>query len=59
MNEKESCPTPAEHKKHMCQLKHEGNIEEMDKRSARPKFICNRCQAKADDEGYLCNPRPI
>lgn len=59
MSELKSCPNPVEHKAHMCQLKHEGRIEEMDKHSARPKFVCNKCAAKADEEGYLCNPRPV
>ena len=54
-----SCPKGAEHKAHMCRLKHEGRIEEMDKHSAQPKFVCNKCGAKADEEEYLCNPRPI
>lgn len=59
MNEKESCPTPQAHKAHMCQLKAEGNIEEMDRHSAKPKFVCNRCGAKAEDEVYLCQPRAL
>ncbi len=62
MSEKEgctSCPTPKEHKAHMCQLKHEGRMEEIDRHSAKPKFVCNKCGSKADEDGYLCNPRPI
>lgn len=59
MSENESCPKPKQHKAHMCQLKHEGRIEEIDKHSAQPKFACNRCGAKADGEDYLCNPRPL
>ena len=58
MNGNESCPKPGEHAKHMCQLKHEGNIEEMDRISANPKFVCNRCGANAECEANLCNPRP-
>lgn len=59
MSEYKGCPKPDQHTAHMCQLKHEGSIEEMDKHSAKPKFICNKCQAKADAEDYLCNPRPL
>lgn len=59
MNESESCPKPTEHKAHMCQLKAEGNIEEMDRHSAKPNFACNKCGAKADEEGYLCQPRQL
>ncbi len=59
MSEVGSCPKPEGHKAHMCQLKAEGRIEEIDKHSANPKFACNRCGAKADDEGYLCQPRAL
>ena len=58
MSENESCPKPGEHKKHMCQLKHQGCIEEMDRISANPKFVCNKCGANAESEEYLCSPRP-
>lgn len=59
MSELKECPKPTEHKAHMCQLKREGKVEEIDLHSSKPKFICNRCQAKADEEGYLCTPRPL
>lgn len=59
MSENESCPKPNEHKAHMCQLKYEGRIEEIDRHSAKPKFVCNRCRAKADEEDRLCNPWPL
>lgn len=59
MKENESCPKPTEHKAHMCQLKHEGKIEEMERHSANPNFVCNRCGAKAESEVYLCTPRPL
>ena len=61
MSENESCPTcsPKEHKAHMCQLKQEGRMEEIDLHSAKPKFACNKCGSKADEEGYLCQPRAL
>lgn len=59
MTEKETCTEPKKHPAHMCQLSQEGRIEEMDKHSAKPNFVCNRCRAKADTEDYLCNPRPL
>lgn len=59
MSELKSCPTPEGHKAHMCQLKAEGRMEEIDQHSAKPKFACNKCGAKADEEGYLCQPRPL
>lgn len=58
MSEYKDCSSP-EHKKHMCQLKAEGNIEELDRHAANPKFACNRCGAKAEAEGYLCQPRQL
>ena len=59
MSENESCPKPTEHKAHMCQLRAEGNIEEIDRHSAKPTHACNKCGAKADDAGYLCQPREL
>ena len=58
MSETESCPKPTEHKAHMCQLKADGKMEEIDRHEAQPNFICNRCGAHAEEEGYLCQPRP-
>jgi hypothetical protein len=45
--------------RHMCRLKQEGMMEEIDRHSARPRVICSKCGAKADDAAYLCNPRPL
>jgi hypothetical protein len=50
----ESCKHP-----HMCRLKQEGMMEEIDRHSARPRMVCSKCGAKADDAAYLCNPRPL
>jgi hypothetical protein len=43
----------------MCRLKQEGMMEEIDRHSARPRMVCSKCGAKADDAAYLCNPRPL
>ena len=59
MSELKECSTPTKHQAHMCQLKKEGRIEDIDRHSANPRYVCNKCQAKADEEGYLCNPRPL
>lgn len=59
MSELKGCENPQEHKAHMCQLKREGRIEEMDLHSAKVNFVCNRCGAKADEEGALCTPRAL
>lgn len=49
--------TPAKAK--MCKLKKDGMIEEIDKLSARPIVICNKCRAEADSPTHLCNPRAL
>ncbi|MCM0080770.1 hypothetical protein L4X63_04120 [Geomonas sp. Red32] len=59
MSETESCAKPGEHKVHMCQLRAEGKLEEIDRHSEDPKFACNRCGAEADESGYLCQPREL
>lgn len=59
MSEYKGCDRPEEHKAHMCQLKREGRMEEIDKNASAPRFVCNRCGAKANEEGFLCTPRPI
>jgi hypothetical protein len=59
MNDKEKCPSPGEHKLHMCKLQEKGLMEEIDRHSAKPTVICNKCRAKADEATYLCNPRPL
>jgi hypothetical protein len=55
----EACTRLEGHKAHMCQLKAEGCIEQMDKHSAKPNFTCNKCGAKAEAEDFLCQPRPL
>ncbi|GFO53429.1 hypothetical protein GMSM_04360 [Geomonas sp. Red276] len=59
MSETESCTKPGEHKAHMCQLRAEGKLEEIDRHSKDPKFTCNRCGAEADEADYLCQPREL
>jgi hypothetical protein len=43
----------------MCAMKRKGMMEEIDRHSAHPTVVCNRCGAKADDAGFLCTPRPL
>ena len=59
MSDKETCPKSYEHKTHMCQLKHQGLMEEIDRRSTRPTVVCAKCGVKANDAAYLCTPRSI
>jgi hypothetical protein len=59
MTEKEKCPRPSGHKLHMCAMKQQGLMEEIDKHSAHPTVVCSRCGAKANSAEYLCTPRPL
>jgi hypothetical protein len=59
MDDKENCSRPGEEATHMCWLKQQGLMEEIDRRSFRPTVVCNKCGAKADAAAYLCSPRPL
>ena len=59
MGEQEKREKPAGQKVHMCKLKKDGNLEEIDLREANPIVYCNKCKAKAGDPLYLCNPRTL
>ena len=59
MDDKEKSPQPDEQTTHMCGLKQQGLMEEIDRRSSRPTVVCNKCGAKADAAACLCNPRPL
>lgn len=59
MPKKEECPTPAEHKMHMCELNKKNMTDEIKKRSAKPKFVCGNCGAKADQAAYVCKPESM
>ncbi len=43
----------------MCELKAQGLMEEIDKRSDKPTVVCGKCQAKANQPEHLHNPRPL
>ena len=59
MDDIKKCPGGGAHEKHMCELKQQGMMEELDRRSSRPTVICTKCGARADSADYLCNPRPL
>lgn len=50
---------PKAHKMHMCAMKHEGMMAEMDQLSNQPKVVCGKCGAKANAAANVCNPRPL
>ena len=43
----------------MCQLKAQGLMEEIDRRSTRPTVVCAKCGAKANEADQVHNPRPL
>ena len=43
----------------MCQLKAQGLMEEIDRRSTQPTVICNKCGAKANQAHQVHNPLPL
>jgi hypothetical protein len=57
--DKGKCEKPAGHKVHMCKLKKEGKRDEMDLHEQNSIVYCKKCNAKADDPSYLCNPRAL
>ncbi len=52
------CETPDYHDMHMCKLRKKGLMEEIDRRSANPTVVCNKCGARANENRDLCQPRP-
>jgi hypothetical protein len=47
------------HKKHMCALKAEGNVECILSLSDKPTMECGNCGAKANEAKNLCAPEPL
>lgn len=43
----------------ICQLKAQGLMEEIDRRSTKPTVVCGKCGAKANLPEQLHNPRPL
>ncbi|MDZ4184110.1 MAG: hypothetical protein U1D97_03910 [Desulfuromonadales bacterium] len=59
MSDKEKSSKHAERPLHLCKLRKEGLMEEIDRCSAHALFICCKCNAKADRAEFLCQPRPL
>jgi hypothetical protein len=43
----------------MCKLNKDGKLDEVEAHSVKPIVVCSKCKAKANDPGYLCNPRTL
>ena len=50
---------PAGHKVHLCKLRKDGKLAEIQLRELNPIVYCNKCKAKSNDPTYLCNPRTL
>jgi hypothetical protein len=59
MNDAKHCSESDVQVHRICRLNEEGLVEEIDRRSLRPKVICAKCGAKADEVVYVCNPRQL
>jgi len=59
MADKGNGATPAKHKVHVCKLNKDGKLEEVEALSVKPIVYCNKCRAKSNDPGSLCNPRAL
>lgn len=59
MSDKEKSSKHEERPPHLCKLLREGLMEELERCSARPAFVCCKCGAKANQAKYLCQPRPL
>jgi len=59
MGDQEKCKKPQQHKVRICKLIKDGKLEEIEALSLKPIVFCNKCKAKANDPGQLCNPRTL
>lgn len=53
------CKNPENHKMHLCELQADGKADKAAKLQDNPKFVCNNCGQKANQEGALCAPGPL
>ena len=59
MSDNERCSRSGVRPTHMCELKQQGMMEEIDRHSCRSTVVCTKCGARANEAAYLCNPRPL
>ena len=57
--EKTDCKDPADHWKHLCQLRREGKEQELKDLMEDPGHTCLNCNAVAKYAKNLCNPSPF
>ena len=50
---------PGSDQRKMCELQSAGEMEEFDRRSNKPQFVCGKCRRKANLAEYLHNPLPL
>jgi len=52
------CKNPENHKSHICELKKADQAEKIAELQNYPKFICNNCGEKTNQQGAVCAPGP-
>jgi len=50
------CKDPAEHARHICQLRKQGQTDVVTELMKSPGHTCLNCNAVANDFRHLCNP---
>lgn len=53
------CTNRANHENHICELIKNEQRDKVEKLTVHPRFICNNCGQKANQEGALCAPGPF
>ncbi|MFT5730176.1 MAG: hypothetical protein ACI8PB_004354 [Desulforhopalus sp.] len=53
------CTNPANHKTHLCELKSLKKVDQVEKLSVNPEYICGNCAGLSNIEGALCAPGPF
>lgn len=52
------CTNPENHESHICELMKNNKKEKIAELTQNPRFVCNNCGQKANQEGALCAPGP-
>ena len=53
------CTNPENHKTHLCELKSAKKMDQVEKLSVNPQYICGNCGNQSNTEGALCAPGPL
>ncbi len=53
------CTNPENHKRHLCELKAAGKVDDLTRLQRHPKYVCGNCGTGANTAGALCAPGPL